>query len=187
LRRIWDKEHKGFHLSLTLHDGKQEEFSFVRKVSVEDLNRIAALQTTAEQPTQMSVSQAVAAAEETAHPAAEPKSAAVEPDSLTHVLSNYAVSFDCTKAGSVVEKVVCSNETIGQLDGLLSATYRERSDPQFGTDPAIMKAAQRDWLKKRNACQDAACIERAYRDRIKDLCELAVVSGVHPGGDCQQI
>ena len=44
LRRIWDKEHKSFHLSLTLHDGKQADLSFVRKLTKEDLDRIAKLQ-----------------------------------------------------------------------------------------------------------------------------------------------
>jgi len=41
VRQVWDKEQTSFHLQLTLHDGTQDELSFVRKISTEDLNKMA--------------------------------------------------------------------------------------------------------------------------------------------------
>lgn len=49
LRRVWDKEHKSFTLLMTLHDGGQMGLSFVRKISKEDLVRIANLQATTQE------------------------------------------------------------------------------------------------------------------------------------------
>src|SRR5712691_5405375 len=36
VRQIWDASHQSFHLQLTLHDGGQDELSFVRKISTDD-------------------------------------------------------------------------------------------------------------------------------------------------------
>lgn len=41
LLKIWDKDEKRFHLKLTFNDGKQCNLTFGRKISVEDLNRLA--------------------------------------------------------------------------------------------------------------------------------------------------
>lgn len=103
------------------------------------------------------------------------------------VLGKYKVSFDCKKASNFAERVVCSNATISQLDGLLGATFRSRLSPEFGTDKNIMKQQQRDWLLARNECKDAACIELSYRTQISDLCSIPVVSGVHWDSDCDYI
>lgn len=37
LKQVWDKEHKTFYLVMTLHDGTQDELSFVRMISTDDL------------------------------------------------------------------------------------------------------------------------------------------------------
>jgi hypothetical protein len=41
IRQVWDKEKTTFHLLLTMHEGTQDELSFVRKISTDDLNKIA--------------------------------------------------------------------------------------------------------------------------------------------------
>ena len=158
-----------------------------RNPADKDLSHIARIESSAVPMAQEEKPQPVVVAAQTALPAPEQSALAVEAVMPKSALSNYTVSFDCAKAGTAVEKIVCSGSSIGQLDGLLAATYRERLDPQFGADPAIMKAGQREWMQQRNACQDEACVERLYRDRIKELCEMPVVSGAHPGGDCEQI
>ena len=40
IKQIWDKEHKNFTLGFTLHDGTQDELSFVRKVSASEMEII---------------------------------------------------------------------------------------------------------------------------------------------------
>jgi len=47
VRQVWNHDKTSFTLKLTMHDGTQEDFGFVRKVSTDDLNRIASLETPA--------------------------------------------------------------------------------------------------------------------------------------------
>jgi len=104
------------------------------------------------------------------------------------VLSKYSVSFDCTKASTAVEKLTCSTEILGQLDGLLASTYKDRmNNPVYGVDKVAFKADQTKWLKMKNACSDSDCLEKSYRGRIAELCDMPVVSGVFQGGDCSRI
>jgi hypothetical protein len=43
LHRVWDQNKTSFHLVLILDDGSQDELSFVRKVTADDINRLANL------------------------------------------------------------------------------------------------------------------------------------------------
>ena len=83
-----------------------------------------------------------------------------------------------------MERSICSNSALGQLDGLLHVTYKSRLGPEFGADKTLMKKQQREWLQRRNACTSEDCITQAYKERIRGLCEMPVVSGVSPTSDC---
>lgn len=87
---------------------------------------------------------------------------------LVLALPVQAASFDCAKAASKVEKLICGDIDLSKLDEDLSKTYQqtlERSDDkQKSTDE------QRQWLKHvRNACQDSGCIKHAYEARVSQL------------------
>lgn len=41
IRQIWNAEKDAFTLQLTLHDGTQDDLAFVRKISTNDLNKLA--------------------------------------------------------------------------------------------------------------------------------------------------
>lgn len=78
-----------------------------------------------------------------------------------------AVSFDCAKARTKVEKLICGDAELSRLDEDLSKTYQqtlERSD-----DKQKLTDEQRQWLKRRNVCTDAVCVKRAYEGRLKEL------------------
>jgi uncharacterized protein len=79
-----------------------------------------------------------------------------------------AASFDCAKASTKVEKLICSDSELSKLDEDLSKAYQqslERSDVKKGAT-----VSQRQWLKnERNICQNAECIKTAYERRIKEL------------------
>lgn len=80
---------------------------------------------------------------------------------------SYAVSFDCNKAATLVENVICSDEEISALDDALASSYANvlaSSD-----DAGSIKLEQRNWLKKRNACQNKACLKTLYTQRIQEL------------------
>jgi uncharacterized protein len=79
-----------------------------------------------------------------------------------------AASFDCGKAKSEVEKIICSNSELSRLDESLNKAYL-KALKQNGIKEQTIKS-QRQWLKnKRNVCQNAECLRKAYKTRIKQL------------------
>ncbi len=90
-------------------------------------------------------------------------------------------SFDCAKASTNQEKIICSSALLGKLDAALSDNYKKMLTADFGPGgQANVKADQMKWLLERNKCQDAKCLEATYRKRVNETCEYGVVSGVHP-------
>ncbi|MGX1308993.1 uncharacterized protein AB7M35_003751 [Amorphus suaedae] len=82
-----------------------------------------------------------------------------------------AASFDCAKAASRTEKTICGDATLSGLDGDLGTAYRDLMGRIDFDDAlvALLKKSQRDWIKTRDACADAACMASAYRSRIAEI------------------
>lgn len=80
----------------------------------------------------------------------------------------YAASFDCRKARSEVERIICGNAELSTLDESLKEAYLQalkRTDIKRKT-----KVSQRQWLKnERNVCRNVECIKNAYEKRIQEL------------------
>ena len=77
-------------------------------------------------------------------------------------------SFDCTKAASAAERLICSSQELAVLDVELAEAYKwlQTTSPDKNT----LRAEQGEWIKnQRNICQTADCMGKAYRDRIEDL------------------
>lgn len=92
-----------------------------------------------------------------------------------------AASFDCTKATTQVEKLICNTPILGQLDIALSENYRNIRASNIGDGArATLQTEQRDWIRQRNTCTTVACIERIYRSRLDEICSYPVLSGFHP-------
>lgn len=80
-----------------------------------------------------------------------------------------AQSFDCSKAQTPIEKMVCADKSIAELDEYLGRYY---AAARSGNPAAAscLQSDQAEWLKvKRNACGDAACLKTAYLDRLAEL------------------
>ena len=81
-------------------------------------------------------------------------------------------SFDCNKAkkGST-EEIICSSDTLMDLDRELSSVYKEAKKEAKKSDQ--IKAYQRGWIKGRNECWKAddrkECIIKEYEYQIKYL------------------
>jgi uncharacterized protein len=87
--------------------------------------------------------------------------------SLTFTLNSqlFGASFDCSKAETFIEKAICSNKELSDLDDQLLNAYKKAlaSDPQ-------QKDLQRQWLKlDRNVCQDTNCLKLSYKKRLNEL------------------
>lgn len=99
---------------------------------------------------------------------AEPPATAVAEASASPVVDAPAMappSFDCAKAESAAEKLVCGDAELAALDRRLAARYAEAKD----ADPAV----QRGWAKGRDDCWKAddlrLCVAEAYRTRLVEL------------------
>lgn len=77
----------------------------------------------------------------------------------------HAASFDCTKARSQVEHLVCDMPALSQLDETLAATYKVA----LANDPAA-RQRQLAWLREtRDRCNDAPCLAAAYQTQIRAM------------------
>ncbi|TWA62120.1 uncharacterized protein DUF1311 [Azospirillum brasilense] len=75
----------------------------------------------------------------------------------------YAAGFDCGKAATTVEKLICSNQNLSDADSKLSALFKASQGSRFAEE---IKKEQRSWVKERNKCDDIHCLNSMYRDRI---------------------
>lgn len=81
--------------------------------------------------------------------------------------SSFAASFDCGKASTPVEKAICSDERLSNLDSELGRAYKAAL--QNSTAPADLKTEQKNWIAQRNRCTDMTCLASAYQARLASL------------------
>jgi len=79
----------------------------------------------------------------------------------------YAASFDCAKAGTTVEHLICNNNEVSRLDERLAERYIHAQE--YVASKEIIKKEQRSWLKIRNTCVDVPCLIMSYEERIESL------------------
>jgi len=80
-----------------------------------------------------------------------------------------AQSFDCAKARTRIEKTICADRAIADLDEYLGRYYAaaRREIPGAG---ACLQADQAQWLKAtRDVCADSPCLQSAYLSRLAEL------------------
>lgn len=98
-----------------------------------------------------------------------------------------AADFDCSLATTAIEKQICADSTLSELDAALGVAYRNyqlwelnklqtlhTSEYNSYADYEVwkkgVKAGQRRWLKQvRNACSSTECLTKAYKARIAEL------------------
>ena len=83
--------------------------------------------------------------------------------------NSHAAGFDCGRAKTDIEKLICSDKELAELDALLANSYKE-ARLSGRDDPAKIASDERLWLKNiRDKCTTAACLRPAYKERIKVL------------------
>lgn len=81
-------------------------------------------------------------------------------------------SFDCAKASTMVEGMICGNATLAELDLRTAEAYKSLRNAI--EDPGALKSEQINWLKgTRNACKTLDCLVDAYTTRAEDLEQMA--------------
>ena len=78
-----------------------------------------------------------------------------------------AASFECGRASSHIEKLICLDYRLSDLDSELAAVYADmRAQPSAKSE---MQTEQRKWLAVRNRCASFSCVRDAYIDRLSAL------------------
>jgi uncharacterized protein len=90
-----------------------------------------------------------------------------------------AASFDCAKASSASERLICGDAKLSEIDGKLDTLYRERIALLSPRGADLLRQSQRSWLTFANrTCLSSrdkrnnyptSCLLRRYEERLKDL------------------
>ena len=79
-----------------------------------------------------------------------------------------AASFDCKKATTYTEKTICQNPILSTLDEEMVSVFNQVILNK--QDAKSIEKQQLQWLQNtRNVCQTHECLEKVYRERIKEL------------------
>ncbi|MGC2049853.1 MAG: lysozyme inhibitor LprI family protein [Gallionella sp.] len=81
--------------------------------------------------------------------------------------STQAASFDCAKAATKVEKLVCADAGLSKLDEELNADYKTALQ-KYG-QAKTTKVEQAQWIKDRNSCESNDCLKALYQARLQEL------------------
>lgn len=99
---------------------------------------------------------------------AVPQSSSATRELAANGTTGVNASFDCAKASSPVEHLICSSPQSANADLRLASAYSAARAKS--SDPAALKADQRNWMKsERDACADAACLLSVTEARIQKL------------------
>ena len=77
-------------------------------------------------------------------------------------------SFDCSRANGFVEKTICTDKELSDLDSSLDSSYQKAIEE--ADKPSKVNDDQSAWIKKtRSACKSADCLKQTYQQRIEEL------------------
>jgi hypothetical protein len=82
-------------------------------------------------------------------------------------------SFDCARAYSKPEELICSSAKLAILDVALSKNYKSIKSI-IGDKRDQLEHDQKTWLKQRNTCTTHQCLNESYRTRLDELCQKYV-------------
>lgn len=75
--------------------------------------------------------------------------------------------FDCNKAGTQIEHMICNDVSVASLD--YEVTQKYASLMKMVDDKPFFRQDQRNWIGERNLCQSNQCLVNAYQDRLEQM------------------
>lgn len=91
-------------------------------------------------------------------------------------------SFDCARAGTVVEHLICSSVALADKDRRIAALYSEAL-AKSGT-PGDVRARQRAWIEERDRCgASERCLAQSMDTRIAELQDTSMQASRRGSGD----
>ena len=99
----------------------------------------------------------------TSQPVATPPEAAVNASQ-----TSWSPSFDCAKASTGPERLICNSKELSEADVQLNQAYKTAINKSTNVDE--LKNSQRNWRKTiRDACSNSDCMLNAYQIRINEI------------------
>ena len=83
-------------------------------------------------------------------------------------------SFDCNKANSTSEILICNDQELAKLDSDLAETYQKAKSITMNAD-ALKEAAKVAWKWRESFCRDKECLVKWYIERNDEL--LKIIQG----------
>jgi uncharacterized protein YecT (DUF1311 family) len=83
--------------------------------------------------------------------------------------TGYSASFDCKKAKTEVEKLICADAELSRLDSDLGLAYRSTMKDLKTEQRDRVRSEQQAWLFSRDNCKDRSCVAEMYRLRFAML------------------
>ena len=77
-------------------------------------------------------------------------------------------SFDCSKARSVPEKMICSDAELARVDRELGRVYAQAKS-SASNSPAFQRQNNAEWRRRESTCRDRDCLLRWYAHRRDQL------------------
>jgi uncharacterized protein YecT (DUF1311 family) len=78
-------------------------------------------------------------------------------------------SFDCAKATTNVERLICNNAELSDWDRKVATVYAQTLKDTSVENKAAFKAQQLEWLKSRNKCISTECLVTVHQKRHSEL------------------
>ncbi len=78
----------------------------------------------------------------------------------------YSTSFNCRKASSKIEYLICGDNELSTLDEHLAIAYKNAKKYE---NPQRLKLEQRKWIHQRNVCTTVLCLQKSYTKRLATL------------------
>lgn len=82
-------------------------------------------------------------------------------------------SFPCVTARTRGERAVCSDDALAALDRQMAAAYGDAAADADGPERELLRDTAHRFYAFRDSCTSSACIAGAYRDRIREIRDIA--------------
>ncbi len=90
--------------------------------------------------------------------------------SMLPALQSQAASFDCRKAVTTIERLICSDQRLSELDEVLTMRYEESLAKSNLPGKKRLRNEQKQWLiDQRGKCSNIGCLTDIYEQRIKAI------------------
>ena len=88
----------------------------------------------------------------------------------------YSAGFDCRKASTLVEQLICRDRKLSTLDDQMASAFK--SSKTASDDPERLRLEQRRWIENiRDACTSLDCLYNAYVSRLAELASAGIRNG----------